>query len=271
MQKIIFHIDMNAYFASVEEILNPKLINKPLIVSGYSKKSVVSCPNYIARKYGIKAAMPVYKAIQLCPTVNICIPKMKEYQRFHNKFISIIKTKLSNLIEIVGIDECYVDVTHLSNKTEPIKLAKMIQNKIFTTTGLKSSIGISSNKFLAKMASDLKKPMGISTLFQNEIQEKIWPLDVGDMFMIGKKTAQVLKDQGINTIGDLANYDEKILSKLLNKNFLEYKAMANGFGSDVLDLEGSDPKSIGTSMTFNNNTNYFDEIKAVLSEQIHEI
>jgi DNA polymerase-4 len=172
--KFILHVDMNAFFASVEELQNPKYINKPIAVSGKTKRSVIASANYIARTKGIRAAMPVYQALNLCKDLIIVIPHFHLYHKYSDKFHQIIEEKFTTKIERCSIDECYVDISDLAKtKQEAINVAKKIQQAILNLTKLKSSIGISQNKFLAKMASDFKKPMGISTCFKEEIKTKL--------------------------------------------------------------------------------------------------
>jgi DNA polymerase-4 len=163
--KYIAHIDMDCFFASVEELLNPKLKNKPIIVAGRNKRSVVSSANYLARKDGVKAAMPLFMATKICPKVIVVLPHFYKYEEYSEKFINLIEKKFSKMVEHLSIDECFVDITNLVNKnTSPIDVCNNIQRQIKQHIGLPCSIGIANNKFLAKMASDLKKPMGITTL-----------------------------------------------------------------------------------------------------------
>jgi DNA polymerase-4 len=163
--RYILHVDMNSFFASVEELLNPRYKNKPIAVSGYTKRSVVASANYMARGYGVRAAMPVFMAQKLCPGLFIVTPHFHAYQEYSEKFIQLIAEKFTNNIEIGSIDECYVDITSLVNKKRsPTTIATEIQNTIKSKIGLNCSIGIANNKFLAKMGSDYQKPLGITTM-----------------------------------------------------------------------------------------------------------
>jgi DNA polymerase-4 len=163
--RYILHVDMNSYFASVEEAEFPQYRNKPIIVSGKTKRSVVASANYLARSFGIKAAMPIYMAKRLCPRVIIAIPHFNLYQTYADRFLQTIAEKFTNNIEIASIDECYVDITSLTkNNLMAVKIAEQIQTAIKKETGLKCSIGVANNKFLAKMGSDYKKPLGITTM-----------------------------------------------------------------------------------------------------------
>jgi DNA polymerase-4 len=171
--KTILHIDMNSYFPAVEELLNPNLRNKPVIVGGKSRRSVVSSANYIAREYGVRAAMPMYKAIMLCPKAIVVEPNFANYQLYHDKFIELIRDNFSDKIEDSSIDECFVDITKLVKNKSPKLIALKIQNMIKNKIGLKCSIGIAHNKFMAKMGSDFKKPLGITQMYKEDVVSKL--------------------------------------------------------------------------------------------------
>lgn len=264
--KFILHVDMNAFFASVEELQNPKYINKPIAVSGKTKRSVIASANYIARAKGVKAAMPVYQALNLCKDLIIVVPHFHLYHKYSEMFHQLIEEKITTKIEKSSIDECYVDISDLAKtKIEAINIAQKIQNFIFKDIKLKCSIGVSQNKFLAKMASDFKKPMGISTCFQDEIKTKLWPLDINEMLWIGKSTADLLKKNNIKIIGDLIKQDnKKLIQQLLDKNWMIHIQHANGMGTDELDYSQNIPKSISASETFLNDTDDFEEITKCL-------
>jgi len=265
------HIDMNSYFPSVEEELNPKLKGKPVIVGGKTRRSVVCSANYIARKYGVKAAMPIYKAQQLCPNGIILVPNSAAYSDFHNQFINLVYKKFTKKIEDVSIDEFYIDATSLCRNVEPTLVALRIQNAIKTKIGLNCSIGIGNNKFMAKMASDYKKPLGITEFFNKDIVSKLWPMDIEDMYMVGEKTAILLRKNSINTIKDLANSNIDKLKKILGNTWEKYFLNANGKGCDIIENKRTESKSISSSETFLYDTNDYDEIIKTLKKECVEI
>jgi len=268
MAKIIIHIDLNAFFASVEEIKNPKLIGKAHAVGGNIRRGVLSTCSYEARKRGLHSAMPVAQALKLCPDLIINQSDFKSYYEYSNKFFDIIKKWCGNKIEIASIDECYVDFSDYKNYCEDVvKYLKDMQKHIKNILNLGCSIGVAPNKFLAKMASDMQKPMGFTVLRIRDIEKMLWPLDIGEMFGVGKKTAPRLKEVGINTIGDLAKCDNNYeVMQILGKNYYEYVNKANGIDkSEVIDYE-VDAKSVGNSTTFDNDLIEESEIKTELKE-----
>ena len=271
MAKIIVHIDLNAFFARCEEIKDPSLENKPLIVGGKGRRGIVSTCNYEARKYGIKSAMPTYMAKRLCPNIIICPSDFAFYHQKSLEFMNFVR-RYSPIIEIASIDECFADFTDvIKDVKNPLKFFKDMQQDLYNKTQLKCSIGISINKFLAKMASDIKKPMGITIIRKKDIEETLYPLPIEDMFGVGKKTAPRLRQLGIKTIGDLANNTDEDVRKTLGKFYNILQDWTHGLGDDVVVVEPPEPKSLGHSQTLYEDTNDFDELKALLSNLSKEV
>lgn len=265
--KILFHIDINAFFASAEEANDPSLKDKPIVVGGKTKRSVVASPNYKARSYGIKAGMPLFMAKSLCPNVVIVEHKFELYEEYSRRFFNLLREKISNRIEYLSIDECYMDVTNFASDYESaIKLSKKIQNLVKKEIGFGVSIGISYNRFLAKMGSDYKKPMGITVIKDIEdIKRIIWPQPIGNMYFVGKSSEQKLIDSGIKTIGQLAVCkDQELLESIFGKNWESFINNANGIGDDELVYSYGEPKSVSISRTLLNDSNDFNEIKMYL-------
>ena len=263
MARVIFHIDLNAFYANAEIILNPSLKGKPIAVSGTTRRSVISTCSYEARAYGIHSAMPTQEALKLCKDLIIVSGHYEFYEDLSNKFIKIVN-KYSNLVEKASIDECYVDVTDIiMTYKRPLEFAWQLQQEIYNEINIPCSIGVAPNKFLAKMASDMKKPMGITVLRLQEVPTKLWPLNIEKMRGVGKKTVPLLKELGINTIGDLANFKEKHLLIPIFKNNLE-KILLRAHGKDdseiIIDHE---VKSISQSVTLLEDIVDYDEIKGV--------
>ncbi|MFA6738948.1 MAG: DNA polymerase IV [Bacilli bacterium] len=267
MSRIILHIDMNAYFASCAQVIEPKFQGKPIAVGGKSSRSIITTASYEARNFGVHSAMPVFQAKKLCPSLIIVSPDFRLYEFFTRKFIDIIK-RFSDIIELASIDECYVDVTHkISINDNPFSFVKSIQDAILDETGLKCSIGVAPNKFLAKMASDMKKPFGITVLRKRDIPGMLWPLKIGDMYGVGKKTAIFFMDIGIQTIGDFVHYnDQAYLKSKLGKMYDVLIKWANGNDESIVHTESSDAKSVGNSRTFSHDTTDYQEIKEMFSK-----
>lgn len=264
---VIFHIDLNSFFASCEIARNPSLKGKPIVVGGNSRRGVITTASYEARKYGIHSAMPLFQANKLCKDLIVLPIDMNLYKSTSEKFFKIINTYTANF-EVASIDECYVDVTDiLSGYENVIELAKKIQTEVFEKLHIGCSIGISNNRFLSKMGSDLKKPNGITILTKQNIRYFLWPLPVGDIHGIGKKTAAKLNDEGIITIGDFAKQENySIIKQYLGKNALIFFNRANG--NDIVRLNHSHNhlQSVGNSTTFQKDTDDVEEIKEYLKK-----
>ena len=267
MAKIIAHIDLNAFFAAAECLRNPSLKGKPLIIGGKGRAGIVSTCSYEARKYGIHSGMPTFQALKLCPNVIIVPVDYKYYQMLSTSFFYHVK-EYTSLIEMASIDECYADFTKPLEKVKDMaSYFSSMQNRLYREMGLSASIGVSSNKWLAKMGSDLKKPMGLTFLFPKDIEKVLYPLPIESFWGIGKKTSPRLRGIGIDTIGDLAkavNEDEPKVKALLGKFLFTVKEWVNGGGSDELQLERVDPKSIGASTTLPYDMSTFAEIRPSL-------
>lgn len=276
MSKIILHVDLNAFFVRCEEIVDPSIIGKPVIIGHTGRGGIVSTCSYEARKYGIHSGMPTFMALKKCPNVLIIPGHYELYSKKSHEFINFVKG-YTDLVEQASVDECFLDMTkQLLKEKDPMSYLKNMQAKLFAETGLKCSIGVGPTKFLAKMGSDLKKPMGITIIHRRDIPKIIYPLPIESFFGIGKKTAPRLKELGIVTIGDLAeliNNEDPQIKHEFGKMYYTIKDWINGYGSDEIHTEDFDPKSIGNSKTFSFDTNNFEEIKSyilMLSKEVAE-
>ena len=267
MSKVILHIDLNAFFVRCEELKNPNLIGKAVIIGHEGRSGIVSTCSYEARKYGIHSGMPTFMATQKCKDLIIIPGDYSFYEEMSDKFFNYIY-RYSSLVEKASIDECYVDMTHYLKKGDDVmSKLKELQDGLYKETGLMCSIGVASTKFLAKMGSDYKKPMGITIIRRKDIPTILYPLPISSFFGIGKKSAPELERMGIHTIGDLAfhlNNEDADLKAQLGKFYYVTKDWINGYGDDTIDIEPFDPKSIGHSRTLIHNTNDFEEIKVTL-------
>ena len=234
-----------------------------MAVAGHTRRSVVSTASYEARKYGVSSGMSIQEAVRLCPDLIIQEGHYHYYEELSSQFIAIVSL-YSARVEQASIDECYVDMTETIRRYErPLDLAWELQQRIRRETGLQCSIGIGPNLFLAKMASDMKKPMGITVLRIRDVPSIMWPLPIKDMRGIGKKTLPYMEELNIHTIGDLANYpDLNRLKPVFGKNTEEILERARGIDHSEMLME-YEARSMGISETLLEDVTDYDEIKGV--------
>lgn len=276
MAKVIVHIDLNQFFVRCEEIKNPTLIGKPVAVGGDGRKGIVSTCSYEARSYGIHSGMPTFQAKMLCKNLILLPGDYKFYELMSKEFISYIR-RYTRKIEQMSIDECFCDFTDVfknQNINNPGLYLKKLQDGLFKTTKLKCSIGVAPTKFLAKMGSDYKKPMGITIIRKKDIKDILFPLPVKDLFGIGKKTYPKIERAGYKTIGDLY-YGIKNNDEALSNFFGSYKQdlidELEGNSSDVVSTGPSDPKSMGMTRTLDFDSNDKFYIRNFLTNLINNI
>lgn len=269
MERVVFLIDMNAFFISCEQTRHPEISGRPAAVAGdpENRTGIILTANYEARKYGIRTTMVLREAFKLCPGLIIIPPDHRFYEHKSREVMEIFSS-YTPVIEQNSIDEAWLDMTGCGGIFgEPFETARNIMERINKELGLWCSIGISENKFLAKMASEMKKPHGITELWKKDIKEKMWPLPVNYIYGVGKQTALKLQGMGIFTIRDLALYDSPYLVKKLGKMGAELSMLANGIDtSPVRPNSDRDMKSIGRSVTLPHDTIDMDFAKAVLLE-----
>lgn len=267
MASIIFHADLDAFFASVEELLDPSLRESPLIVSGYSMRTVVAAANYLARGYGVKAGEPVNVALTKCPGARVVPPHFREYEKYSRKFIRVLETRVSPLTEAASIDECFLDMSSIvKDFSEAITEAERLKLVVKEQLGLSVSVGIGPNRVLAKIATDMNKPYGTTLLTESEVQTKLWPMPVGKIPGIGKMAKGVLEEARILTIGDLARCpDLDQVRALLGKSADYFYAAAWGRGDATIHAGGDDPKSISASITLVSDVADYSELRAVIA------
>ncbi|WML47595.1 DNA polymerase IV [Neobacillus sp. PS3-34] len=249
--RVILHVDMNSFYASVEMAYDPELKGKPLAIAGNveERRGIIVTCSYEARRFGVKTTMPLWEARRLCPNLIVKKPNFERYRAASLGMFEILR-QYSELVEPVSIDEGYMDITDSYEFGSPPEIAKSIQIRILEQLDLPCSIGIAPNKFLAKMASDMKKPLGITILRKRDIPGILWPLETSEMHGVGSKTAEKLKTIEIYTIGDLAKGNDVQLKTLLGINGARLKDRANGIDTRLVDPESvSDFKSIGNSTT----------------------
>ena len=251
--QVIVHVDMDAFFASVEQLHHPEWRGKPVIVGADPRegrgRGVVSTASYEARKYGIHSAMPISKAYRLCPHGIYVAPHGKLYSDYSKQIFEILY-HFTPIVEILSIDEAFLEVTgslHLFNSIE--NLGKEIKKQIFEVTKLTASLGIAPNKSVAKIASDFIKPDGLTIVFQEDIQKFLDPLPITKLFGVGKKMHEILQHLGINTVKDLCNYPKAFLEDKFGEMGAHIYNMARGIDDRRVQIDG-EIKSISHETTF---------------------
>ncbi|SNR58027.1 DNA polymerase-4 [Maribacter sedimenticola] len=251
LRKII-HVDMDAFYASVEELDNPELKGKPLAVGGSEKRGVVSAANYEARKYGVRSAMSGFQARKNCPHLTFVKPRFDRYKEI-SKQIRAIFFEYTDLVEPLSLDEAYLDVT-VNKKGNPsaTMLATEIRQRILEKTGLNASAGISINKFIAKVASDINKPNGQKTVNPEEVIPFLENLDIRKFYGVGKVTAEKMYKLGIFTGKDLKSKSIEFLAENFGKSGPYYYHVVRGIHNSEVKPHRI-PKSVGAERTFNEN------------------
>jgi len=272
--RIILHIDLNCFYASVEQIYDPSLKGKPIAIAGNPKERrgiVITC-SYEARNSGVYTTMNVGEARRKCPELIVLPPNFERYRAASKSFFGLL-TEYSEILQPVSIDEGYIQLPIVEGQNV-LEHVHGIQDRIWNELQLPCSIGIAPNKFLAKMASDMRKPMGITILRKRDVPSVLWPMNVIEMHGIGKSTAEKLKKLGIQTIGELAVADEYTLKQKFGINGLRLKQKANGEDDRPVDPEAIfDTKSVGNSTTLSHDTTDRDELYKIittLSERVAE-
>ena len=233
----IIHVDMDAFYASVEVLDNPDLRGKPVIVGGDAdSRGVVAAASYEVRKFGVRSAMPMRQAVKLCPHAIILPVRMHRYIEFSHKIHTIFE-RYTPLIEPISIDEAFLDVTGCPQ--DAMAIGRAIKVTIKKETGLTASLGIAPNKFLAKVASDLKKPDGFVVITEADKQQILDPLPVGTIYGVGKVTGKILQSQGIRTITQLRQVPLEKLRPLVGNFAGELLDLACGIDNRPVELPGN--------------------------------
>ena len=264
-ERVILYSDLNNFFASVETALHPEYKGKPLIVCGDPEKrlGVVFAKNEEAKCYGIRTAETVYSALKKCPHALRVPTHFSEYNRY-SKAVREIYARYTDVIESLSIDECALDVTasvKLFGGGE--KIAEEIRAAVKNELGVTVSIGVSFNKIYAKLASELKKPDAVTVITPENYKQKVYPLPVSALLYVGKSTEETLYKHGIRTIGELADADLMLLTRLFGRRGEILKINASGRNDEKVRMEAEAIKSIGNSMTLPYDVSDFEQIKRI--------
>ena len=263
----ILHVDMDAFYASVEEFDNPELRGTPLIVGGTGGRGVVAAASYEVRKYGVRSAMPMREALRLCPHAVCVSPRFSRYQEISSQVFAIFH-EFTPLVEGLSLDEAFLDVTHSRGALGSAEqIAHEIKRRIRERTGLTASVGVAPNKLIAKIASDLRKPNGLVVVRPEDVTQTLDPLAVGRLFGIGPKTAAQLQARGIHTLRDLRSCSDAVLQSLFGKYTTIIRARACGIDDrDV--IPDADEKQISAEATFDQDLKQSREMHEQLAELI---
>ena len=253
MKRIIFHIDQNCYFASVEMISHPEYCNVPMAVVGdkEARHGIVLAKNELAKKYGVKTAEAIWQAKAKCPDLVLAPPHYEKYE-FYSKKLREMYYSYTDRVEPFGLDECWLDMTDACNGFEDAaKIADSIRQTVREKFKLTCSVGISFNKIFAKLGSDYKKPDATTVFTDSDWKEKVWPLPADDLLFVGRSTMNRLKKINVRTIGDLAHTDQDYLIRYLGKAGDTLWRYANGLDDSPVAVAGHkrEIKSIGNSTT----------------------
>jgi DNA polymerase-4 len=267
---MIIHVDMDAFYASVEQLDNPALKGQCVMVGGTSNRGVVSAASYEARKYGVHSAMPIFQAKQKCPDGIFVPPRMARYKAISRRIMSLLK-EYSPLVEMMSIDEAYIDITGCTGILgSPREIALAIKKKIQTETGLTCSVGIAPVRYLAKIASDLDKPDGLSIIHPEQVNDFINALAIQKVPGVGKKSTEQLNRIGIQFLGDIKHYPKEMLTKRLGKFGYRLIDLSNGVDPTPVSPE-SEHKSVSSELTLVKNTLETRYLKQTLLQQSERV
>ena len=279
MERKFLHIDVNNAFLSWTAVARLKAGEKvdlrsiPSVVGGDEAKrhGIVVAKSNIAKKFGIQTAEPLYMARRKCPSVVVVPADHKYYRECSDKLYNLF-LEYTEKVERFSIDECFLDLTeYLKPDEDLIKVGIQIKERVKRQFGFTVNVGVSDDKILAKIASDFEKPDKIHTLFKSEIREKLWPLPVSEMFLVGKKSIPKLNRMGVRTVGDLANTDKAVLIKNFGKYGYTIWKYANGESGEEVNYLPEKPKGIGNSITLPYDVASIDELDATLVELVEKV
>lgn len=261
--RAIIHVDMDAFYASVEQHDNPGIAGKPVIVGGLGARGVVAAASYEARRFGVFSAMPMVRARRLCPQGVYVRPRAARYREVSVQVFDLFR-EFTPQVEGLSLDEAFLDVTGSLKLFGDIEsIGRSIRDRIMQVTGLQASVGMAHNKFLAKLASDFKKPAGFYHVDPNAVSAFLDPLPIGRLWGIGKKTEPQLKAIGVLTIGQLRRAEEESLRAVLGNRTGHFRALARGEDEREVDTVSED-RSISHEMTFDRDIQNATELMSEL-------
>ena len=266
----VLHVDMDAFYASVEAVDDPSLVGKPVLVGGTGGRGVVCAASYEARKFGCRSAQPMSIAMRLCPQAIVRKPRFARYREVSSIVFDILH-RYSPLIETLSLDEAFVELTGTYRlHGDAVAVASRIKQQVKAATGCNASVGVAPNKFLAKLASDLDKPDGLTVLLDDEIERRLPGLPIGRIWGIGPKTAARLNNIGVKTFAQLRSLDPRLLSAQVGQEAGRYIDLAHG-RDDRPVVPDRDAKSIGQERTFGEDLTHLDEMRDMLLHEVESV
>ena len=269
--RAILHVDMDAFFASVEQLDDPALRGRPVLVGHDGPRGVVAAASYEARPFGCRSAQPIGVAKRLCPHAVVVPGRFWRYREVSRQ-VSALMHEATPLVEPLSIDEAFLDVTgSIQLLGPPEQIGRALKDKIKRTTGLTGSVGVAPNKFLAKLASDMDKPDGLTVIRPDDVERVLDPMPVGRIYGVGPQTAKRLEGLGVRTIADLRRIDADVLARRVGQDEADrYKRLAWG-QDDRPVVPDHEAKSIGQEETFGQDLADPDAVRAVLLGQAEEV
>ncbi len=267
--RLIAHVDMDAFYASVEQHDNPEFKGKPVIVGGLSNRSVVSAASYEARRFGVRSAMPMYEARRRCPDGVYIQVRMSRYREVSAEVFKVFGD-FTPTIQGLSLDEAFLDLTGGLGSEDPLALGARIKAAIRAATGLTASVGLAPNKLVAKITSQQCKPDGLQYVRPEEVQATLDPLPVTAIWGIGPRSGEALGRAGIKTVRDMRLAPEAMLKALFGNLALHYKALAEGRDERAVDGSGGD-RSVSQETTFEKDLKELKELTPVLRELTEDL
>ena len=264
----IIHADLDAFYATVEQLDNPELLGKPVLVGGRPEsRGVVATASYEARPFGVHSAMPMRTAVRLCPQGIIVRPRFNRYREMSRQVMDIFRD-FTGTVEPLSLDEAYLDITEAVNEAEgrwPLGVALEVKRRVKDETGLTVSVGVSASKYVSKIASDLQKPDGLVVVPPGDEAEFLAPLAVGKLWGIGPKTAERLNSEGVDTIGDLAAQPPEWFNRTFGQRAESVRLRSIGQDNEPVHTERV-TKSVSSETTFPDDIGDTEELHRVLDE-----
>jgi DNA polymerase-4 len=270
LQRVIFHVDMDAFFASIEQLDDPRLRGKPVLVGYDGPRGVVAAASYEARPFGCHSAQPMSVARRQCPGAVVVPVRMSRYREVSQRIFAIFD-EFSPLVEPLSVDEAFLDLTGCEKLLGcPDEVAIRLKQRIRSDLHLTASIGVAPNKFLAKLASDLNKPDGLVMVRDEDVDSLLISLPITKLWGVGKVTGDKLKEFGIHTVGDLRTRSPEILKAALGGETDRFVRLAHGIDPRPV-ISDREAKSIGQEQTFGKDLTHPDDVRPVLFEQVEEV